>query len=537
VAKRRQLKGITQHKIGPDAHLYQMREKTRSPIQASMRTEYQPTYQRWSALLDVPQGEKLTEYRLAVLATNVAADAAAAGAMGVAIRPQRVPVKAAQTHNTKQFHKLTAQLKELDYGYCLDGGASAGGCKVWYMKTVDTYGEPIHARSSSYKAKKPKPVQAELGPAEDAFGPSAKPAAKPKKPKKLKRPTKGSTITIAKEKREFTEALKKANDSKGKRCKVLAKEKGYTISECNAGFSFKAYDKLGKEIGRLDLTATGNDEYKVSWSGTHESTRGERVGTALYEAAAEAMCKSGKVLTSDTTRSRYSEKFWAKQATKGRATCVGGDDGDDDSMSREQAYEEVYNNYLSEAESEYIESGNYEEEATDAYFESNDQALSSAKEEHISNNDLRWETYEAYFEANEEARSEAVSEYVDSHEDEFDISEEGAGGGSYYGPPWQETVASFNRRISEAPTFEAKEKLREELQKLDKKLPPMPQSDEWPCRKYRLDASMCEKSEIDLGRLPAGHMQRKANKCPPGYRKHKAKNGMVSCKPVRRRKR
>jgi hypothetical protein len=527
VAKRR-LQGVTKVRTR-DKTNYILRPGARidGPVQAWLETSIGAG--RMYAGLSMPPGSP-SEARplgLAALVTDAAGDACAAGVPRMEIRQKSADTKKDRARNRAGFIKLTKALERLGDGKCEthEGGAQGAPCIAWSMKTADADGGCAHSiPADAARDLKPAPKLA----------PKAKAKAKAAKPK---RPVKNSPITIAKEKREFTEALKKANDSKGKRCKVLAREKGYTISECGAGFTFKASNAKGKEIGRLDLTATGGNEYKVSWSGTHESTRGERVGTALYEAAAEATCKRGNVLTSDTTRSRYSEKFWAKQAAKGRATCQEGEGGSD-SMSREQAYEEVYENYLSEAESEYIESNNYEEEATDAYFESNDHALTSAKEEHVSNNDLRWETYEAYFEANEDARTEAVGEYLDNHEDDFDISDdEGGGGGSYYGPPWHDTVASFNRRISEAPTFEAKEKLREELQQLDKKLPEQPDDDEWPCRKYTLDASMCQKQEIDLGKLPAGHTQRKANKCPPGYRKHKAKNGMVSCKPVRRRKR
>jgi hypothetical protein len=46
-------------------------------------------------------------------------------------------------------------------------------------------------------------------------------------------------------------------------------------------------------------------------------------GTQIYEAAYQVACDAGKRLTSDTARSAAAESFWAKQAKKGRAVCVG----------------------------------------------------------------------------------------------------------------------------------------------------------------------------------------------------------------------
>lgn len=48
----------------------------------------------------------------------------------------------------------------------------------------------------------------------------------------------------------------------------------------------------------------------------------KRLGTRLYEFAAELACKRGKPLVSDTERSQFAEAFWRKQTAKGRAGCV-----------------------------------------------------------------------------------------------------------------------------------------------------------------------------------------------------------------------
>lgn len=46
------------------------------------------------------------------------------------------------------------------------------------------------------------------------------------------------------------------------------------------------------------------------------------VGTRLYETALAEACRRGLRLSSDTSRTRFSEKFWKKQVEKGRAECV-----------------------------------------------------------------------------------------------------------------------------------------------------------------------------------------------------------------------
>jgi hypothetical protein len=45
-------------------------------------------------------------------------------------------------------------------------------------------------------------------------------------------------------------------------------------------------------------------------------------GTKLYEAAFTEACLEGKLLVSDSMRSRYAEAFWRKQVRKGRAYCL-----------------------------------------------------------------------------------------------------------------------------------------------------------------------------------------------------------------------
>jgi hypothetical protein len=46
------------------------------------------------------------------------------------------------------------------------------------------------------------------------------------------------------------------------------------------------------------------------------------VGTRIYEQALKLACKHQRRLTSDTSRTVYSEKFWRKQVRKGRARCI-----------------------------------------------------------------------------------------------------------------------------------------------------------------------------------------------------------------------
>lgn len=48
----------------------------------------------------------------------------------------------------------------------------------------------------------------------------------------------------------------------------------------------------------------------------------KRLGTRLYEFAAELACQRGKPLVSDAERSQFAEAFWRKQTGKGRAVCV-----------------------------------------------------------------------------------------------------------------------------------------------------------------------------------------------------------------------
>lgn len=53
--------------------------------------------------------------------------------------------------------------------------------------------------------------------------------------------------------------------------------------------------------------------------------RQRRWGTKLYEEARALTCDLGKPLSSDATRSEFSEGFWRKQQAKGRARCIPGE--------------------------------------------------------------------------------------------------------------------------------------------------------------------------------------------------------------------
>lgn len=72
---------------------------------------------------------------------------------------------------------------------------------------------------------------------------------------------------------------------------------------------------------RLDVKP---DHLAVSYIEVSPKHREKRWGTRLYEEALRASCATGKPLSSDTTRSEFSEAFWQKQERKGRARCIAG---------------------------------------------------------------------------------------------------------------------------------------------------------------------------------------------------------------------
>ncbi len=273
------------------------------------------------------------------------------------------------------------------------------------------------------------------------------------------------------------EAIEDADKSRGKRCKVIARKFGYRVKSCG-GANFQAFDKDGKEVGNISVyelgyqTPDGRPIVKVGSSWTAESTRGLKVGTALYEAVAEHLCKEGKVLGSDTTRSRYSEAFWAKQRKKGRGICM-----------------------------------------TDP--------LPTAQLVTLIKNDPTLER-------------KAIETFAEKHWGEIPGAVESSAESTYYSGPWANTKTAYANKMAAAKTAGEKLDLRNELEKLDNHLPQPPDTGVWPCGRWRLDGDkVCgkdNKKEIDLGKLP-----KRRKRCPPGYRKHTTRTGNAMCKRVRSR--
>lgn len=135
-------------------------------------------------------------------------------------------------------------------------------------------------------------------------------------------------------------------------CTKLPQEGGpYTYkicaksSEINGGREITLFDveAVGRKSGKAEgfvsaALATGGSKrtYKVGWASVVNIDYTERekppeerepsgLGTRMYERALRAVCDVGKAyaITSDTTRSEFSEAFWQKQVRKGRARCVG----------------------------------------------------------------------------------------------------------------------------------------------------------------------------------------------------------------------
>jgi len=123
-------------------------------------------------------------------------------------------------------------------------------------------------------------------------------------------------------------------------CSVARDEEGKKVP---ANFSVEAYEVGTKNVvGTVEASRKyGRDprspSYKVGWAEVvnidydelskpeEERTKPSGLGTRLYERALRAVCDVGKAysITSDTTRSEFSEAFWRKQVRKGRAKCVG----------------------------------------------------------------------------------------------------------------------------------------------------------------------------------------------------------------------
>lgn len=115
----------------------------------------------------------------------------------------------------------------------------------------------------------------------------------------------------------------------------------FTITAYNRATRESAgYFVVSRKSGRIGRQYS-SDLWKVGWAGAEAPweafykaeiarERGKPVapsglGTRLYERALRTACQvaGGDGLTSDTTRSVFSEAFWRKQHEKGRAICVG----------------------------------------------------------------------------------------------------------------------------------------------------------------------------------------------------------------------
>lgn len=110
----------------------------------------------------------------------------------------------------------------------------------------------------------------------------------------------------------------------------------YLLRRCDEGSGID-YDVLPQdatEEARTSNTADGllaqmrvkiRPEYlAVAYIDVADAYRENRWGTRLYELALAESCRIGKPLSSDSTRSEFSESFWRKQAGKERAKCVPG---------------------------------------------------------------------------------------------------------------------------------------------------------------------------------------------------------------------
>ena len=78
-----------------------------------------------------------------------------------------------------------------------------------------------------------------------------------------------------------------------------------------------------KAVGHMELEPTKAGKSGILRVAFAEvETPGQGIGTKMYERAARFACSKGMPLGSDKLRTKYSEGFWKKQASKGRATCV-----------------------------------------------------------------------------------------------------------------------------------------------------------------------------------------------------------------------
>jgi len=92
----------------------------------------------------------------------------------------------------------------------------------------------------------------------------------------------------------------------------------------HGSFTIDGVNKDGEIVATLLANADNptTHDYHVGWVSVDEEYQSQKIGTALYEAAAAEVCYRKGTLKSDFLRSEFSEGFWAKQTKKGRAKCL-----------------------------------------------------------------------------------------------------------------------------------------------------------------------------------------------------------------------
>jgi len=504
---------------GAENRLYRAVEKPGGPVQAAVSARPEGK-NSWRLDLDVIR--QPTEGVLAETVAGAAADACVQGASEVVLRPGFAPFPNEYQRNIKavdtvaEFYDLTCRDKD-DQGRCTAYAMStktSGRCSPFeftYSATSEEERSRREQRAARKRRKAKQPGEQTKLFRENKLGPRT-PTAPMRLPQR--------EIDATKEERAA--ALHEANKRKSKRCKVLAKEKAYRIVQC--GPTFYAKTPKGSEIGHLDLADMGGGQYRVALSTTSEGVRGQKVGQALYEAAADSVCAMGGQLVSDTTRSRYSENFWRKQERKGRAECLQEASG----RTFTEAYELVYGSesLSQEARNEYINSRNLEREAA-RELSRRDEPLRAeavlayaseygvterdidpdiAVQEYVFANDFQSYAADAYFQENPDELTYAIQEYIEENEAELEVGQEEEPA-DYYASPWFDTEVSYEKRIEaarEKGDEEKAEELEMELADLDDYLPmPDDYNNQWPCRRYGLTREQCQKEEIDLGKVPS----------------------------------
>lgn len=96
-----------------------------------------------------------------------------------------------------------------------------------------------------------------------------------------------------------------------------------TVTDLPMGFDVSAVtaDEKSQHAGMLEVTCR-QGLCETGLIEVEEPFRRQRVGTALYEAALDEICKRRKFMVSDITRSAFAEAFWRKQVARGRAKCL-----------------------------------------------------------------------------------------------------------------------------------------------------------------------------------------------------------------------